>query len=848
MKPDSAKDIVEHARDQARAANCGQLPDALDGLPADAFPGFHVVRRIKRGGQGVVYAGIEQTTGKRVAIKVLRWGPFRGRAEQLRFDREIQILARLEHPHIVTIHSSGLATGHPYYVMDYVAGRTLEEYLDEENKSIDALLALFLKICDAVHAAHVQGIVHRDLKPGNIRIDEHGEPRVLDFGLAKPLTDDVVRDPEATETGQFVGSLPWAAPEQLAVEKGPADLRTDVYGLGLILYTMLTNTLPFEPASNLRDVMDDILQRDPAPLRALNPRVDAELATIVSTCLHKEPSRRYQIAGELARDIERYRAGLPIAAKRDSTGYLLAKTIRRHRAVAGLLALLVLLSTGYGLTISLLYHSAQAAEKLASQRAADAREKYMLARGALEFVVNQVSQNLVGGPKSHAVRRAILESALPKLATLAEQHGDDPLLRSDLMRTHYLLGSIALDLGRSDLALPHLQAALDLRQTLQTEQPPTPDERADLSINHVLVGDALHQSGDKVNYVNRYREALVIDEQLAADYPDNAHYLDNLAWSYDRLGAYESRAGNWDEAERLHRLQLDLMERATSLEPENWTRLHGLAQACFRVGLCVSRRYEWATVVELSERAVAAGRRGLALNSDVTQNICQHVRQLCWRGGLLGNSAPRVDRENLYFEAEKWSGLLVELEPDVPRHRILRATVLTWLTSSPAVADDPWQIERLLLEALEAVDAALAQTKPTIEVCWKQADIYQKLSVALENQHRADEAAECRQQALAMAEEAHVLGGERRLRCLCRARVYASDPGADPSEVQYVLDTAKLALLGSDHNVINDYLELGLAYRKIGALGSALEMLDKAEELASEQNRPLSGSVIQELR
>ncbi len=318
-----ARRLVEYARVQSERTLQAKLASTPRELPEDLFPGYRIVANVSGGGQGRVYEAIDESTQRRVAIKVLRSGPFAGEAEHGRFEREIQILAQLQHPNIVTIHSSGTVALEPYFVMDFIEGQALDKYVAGNHLSIERILALFLRICEAVNAAHLRGIVHRDLKPGNIRIDNHGDPHVLDFGLAKTVPDPGVGragSSDATLDGPFVGSLPWAAPEQVMNAPDSIDLRTDVYGLGMLLYFMLTQSFPYEPRTSNCDMTDSILRSEPTPPRSLRPEIDDELSTIVLMCLQKEPDRRYQIAGELARDIERYSAGEPIEAKRDSAG------------------------------------------------------------------------------------------------------------------------------------------------------------------------------------------------------------------------------------------------------------------------------------------------------------------------------------------------------------------------------------------------------------------------------------------------------------------------------------------------------------------------------------------------
>ncbi|HWL94811.1 MAG TPA: serine/threonine-protein kinase [Phycisphaerae bacterium] len=340
---DSDSQLVEFAwqqiasipREDAGSSDAATAAFNRHSLSPDSFMGYRLVREIHRGGQGVVFEAIQESTDRVVAIKVLRQGPFADRTELTRFEREIHVLSRLNHPNIVTIHDCSLSAGHSFLVMDYVRGRGLDQYLVDADHSREESLQLFMKICDAVHAAHLRGIIHRDLKPGNIRIDEAGEPHVLDFGLAK-LTGANADDssPQTmTLTGQFVGSMPWASPEQVTGQTNEIDLRTDVYSLGVILYQLLTGAFPYPVTGKARDVQDRIVNAPPmrpSSVRSVTGRIDGDLDTIVLKCLAKQPDRRYQSAGELAQDLRHFLAGEPIEAKRDSFVYVLRKQISRH--------------------------------------------------------------------------------------------------------------------------------------------------------------------------------------------------------------------------------------------------------------------------------------------------------------------------------------------------------------------------------------------------------------------------------------------------------------------------------------------------------------------------------------
>lgn len=299
---------------------------------AAGIPGYTVVRELHRGGQGVVYLARQEGTGRQVAIKLMREGSLARQSERIRFEREIQVLAQLDNPNIVTIHDSGVAGGCGYYVMDYIVGRKLDEYVQRNELPIDDILRLTGKICRAINAAHLRGVIHRDLKPGNIRVTPEGEPHILDFGLAKleSIDGQVSAAPtQMTVTGQFIGSLPWSSPEQARGDAEKIDVRTDVYALGVILYQLLTGRFPYEIVGAMPEVVSRIVNETPSRPSVHNPEVSASLDTITLKALAKSREQRYQTPGDMARDIDRLLAGEPIEAKRDTFGSL-SRQLMRH--------------------------------------------------------------------------------------------------------------------------------------------------------------------------------------------------------------------------------------------------------------------------------------------------------------------------------------------------------------------------------------------------------------------------------------------------------------------------------------------------------------------------------------
>ncbi|MGE3806318.1 MAG: serine/threonine-protein kinase [Gemmataceae bacterium] len=308
----------------------------LSGVPE--IPGYEILAELGRGGMGVVYRAVQKSTRRQVALKVLLHGRHASPRQRLRFEREIDLAASLRHPNIVTLYESGTAAdGLNYFAMELVPGCSLGEHLATRPPR-DELLALFRKICSAVNYAHQRGIMHRDLKPGNIRIDEEGEPHILDFGLAKSAaaSDD---DDGLTATGEFVGTIAYASPEQAAGAAEQIDLRTDVYALGVILYELLTGALPVPPgplAAMLRAILEGE-PLSPSAQRRLQPGgypTDEYLDAVVLKALARARQDRYQTAGELAADIENYLAGKPIQARPPGVASLIWAWMRQNVGTA----------------------------------------------------------------------------------------------------------------------------------------------------------------------------------------------------------------------------------------------------------------------------------------------------------------------------------------------------------------------------------------------------------------------------------------------------------------------------------------------------------------------------------
>lgn len=306
----------------------GALELMRDGSPraGERVGDYELLAEISRGGMGVVYKARHRTMGRTVALKTLR-GDFQSQPDLVqRFFREVRATARLNHPNIVPIYEVGEHQGQPYYTMAFVSGGSLAKHKDKFAADPKSALALVEKIARAVQHAHEQGILHRDLKPGNILLDEHGEPLVTDFGLAKFRDEAEV---ELTQSGAVLGTPAYMAPEQAAgrtKEIGPA---ADVWALGVLLYELLAGRRPFVGEST-EEIRRTILTREPESLRMQRRSISRDMETIALKCLEKEPGRRYESAGAIAEDLSRCGRGEPIHARPASSVRRVLLSVRRH--------------------------------------------------------------------------------------------------------------------------------------------------------------------------------------------------------------------------------------------------------------------------------------------------------------------------------------------------------------------------------------------------------------------------------------------------------------------------------------------------------------------------------------
>jgi serine/threonine protein kinase/tetratricopeptide (TPR) repeat protein len=641
------------------------LPTLLDdAAPSDRRAGpYRLLRKLGEGGMGVVWLA-ERSDGsyeQHVAVKLLKRG-MDTHAILRRFLQERRILARLHHAHIVRLVDGGMsADGRPFYVMDYVDGETITHYAIRLRLDVAARVVLLAKVAEAVAYAHTQLVVHRDLKPSNVLVGVDGEPRVLDFGIAKLIEES--GEQTRTGTGLRVLSPAYAAPEQVLGEAiGTA---TDVYALGLMLCELLVGQLPQRrrastPAQFAQDVAQETVERvstlaahlSPLQLEelygasvtpaALARRIAGDIDVIVATALQREPTRRYPTAAAFADDLHRWLDRRPIGARADSGAYRLAKFVRRHR-VGVAASVLIAASLVGGLGIALW----QARVARAEAQRADAervRAEHQLARTerVKDFMLTLFhEQDPVSRAKAQA--RSAPELIRDGIAQIDASFASDPDLRAELLRD---LGEIQVSLDDRKGGQATLQRAWELQVKLSGADSAASAEAL------AAYGDALY-SVDAARAISMLRDAVAhLRGTLGADDPKTAHAESSLA-------IVEMIQGHSEEAERLVQHALAVYRAAYGAHASE------LVPLLASLGKVQQERAEHA-------QSLASYGEALKITSD-TQGA-EHVRMATLRSSM--GDVLRTQRNYPEALTQYETALRIERAQLPPGHMLIGGTLL----------------------------------------------------------------------------------------------------------------------------------------------------------------------------
>jgi tetratricopeptide (TPR) repeat protein/predicted Ser/Thr protein kinase len=501
----------------------GALEEAGEAGSALASTGrFRIVRLLGEGGMGTVYLAEQERPRRTVALKVMRAGLSAATSLRRRFELEAEVLGRLEHPGIARIYDAGTAevttksgtATVPYFAMEYVDGLPLVDYVRQAKLGTRARMELVAKIAEAVGVAHRRGIVHRDIKPANVLVDRTGQPKVLDFGVARATDSDLAATTVQTDVGQLVGTLAYMSPEQISGDSAKINPSTDVYALGALAYELLAGR-PLVDAKKrtVAEIARQIQESDAPTLSSVDKVFRGDLDTIVAKALEKEQSRRYADADALASDIRRYLADEPIVARPATTLYQLGKFARRNRVlVGGICATFVVLVLGLvGTSVGVVQAMRERDAAITAQKRAD--ERFQDLHKLANTFIYDVHDSIVTLAGSAEARKKIVTTALQYLDRLASEAQDDVKLMNDLSEAYIKVGQAQgygsrANLGDTAGAIESFRKAESLRRRM-LEVAPTDEHRTSLS-------RVRNQFGILAFNDKRYDEALAIfDEALA---------------------------------------------------------------------------------------------------------------------------------------------------------------------------------------------------------------------------------------------------------------------------------------------------------------------------------------------
>lgn len=575
---------------------------------------YKITEEIGRGGMGIVFEAVREREdfSQTVALKILKRG-MDSDAMLRRFRHERRILASLEHPNIARLLDGGMtADGLPFFAMEFVEGKPLDDYCNEKDLNITERLRLFLQVCAAVSFAHSQLVVHRDLKPTNIFVTENGDVKLLDFGIAKILSPDGdAQNQTVTSLGMMTPAF--ASPEQIRGET--VSTASDIYSLGLILFELLTGTQAYSFSNNRPDEIAKIIceSEPPRPSSVISQQfsvstkntkqneirtTDAKLKTrnskllkgdldnIILKALRKEPLRRYASVEQFSNDVKRHLDGLPVIARPDTFSYRFEKFVSRNR-LSVVLGFLIFLSFVGGIAAtSWQAYRAEQQKKLAEKRFAEVRE---LANNAVFKYYDQI-KDLQGAT---AARETLLKDAAVYLDRLAVDSQNDLALQKDLSNAYFRLGDILgapyenANTGSTTAALENYLKAQNITEQLLSQTPEDWEMIGKLRAIHTKTGEIYQRMGKTEETKNHFRAAVELSEKIAAHEPESPKQLSALGQSFILYGETLPLGINENESVGISSKGFQYLEKALQIAPEDSPSIQRSNMAHIRVGLQV---------------------------------------------------------------------------------------------------------------------------------------------------------------------------------------------------------------------------------------------------------------------
>jgi serine/threonine protein kinase/tetratricopeptide (TPR) repeat protein len=688
--------------------------------PGTLIGPYKLLQQIGEGGFGIVFLAEQlQPVRRRVAVKVIRPG-MDTRQVIARFEAERQALAVMDHANIARVLDAGATeSGRPYFVMELVRGIAITDYCDENSLSVRERLELFATVCQAIQHAHTKGIIHRDIKPTNVLItrqDGQAVVKVIDFGVAKAMGQQLTEKTLFTEFAQMIGTPLYMSPEQAELSSIDIDTRSDIYSLGVLLYELLTGSTPVSMEQLKHAAFDEIRRiiredeppkpstristlglaavttsarrrSDPGRLRQI---LRGELDWIVMKAVDKDRARRYETASAFAMDILRHLADEPVQACPPSTAYQLKKFTRRYRAavLTGGATLLLLVAGIAGTTYGLIWaehrrgeaEDARAAEaeqrqiadfqkKKAEQAQADTLADY---RASTDEAIEQ----LIGskpdlGPKE----RSYLERALKRWQAFAVRVGDDERGQAIRAEGHFRVASLWQRLGHPEEARTEFESCRDLQTRLAAAFPSVPQYQQSLAATHHSLGSLLKDLSHRDAARVEYERARDLRQKLFADFPTVPEYRHELTTTQHSLGKLLAELGQRDAARIEYEAARDLQMKLVIECPAVPQYRQELARTHSSLGLLLqtlgqgdAARAEFEAAHELNQELVA----DFPVVPQYQIDLAESHHDLA---GLQANRGERDAARLQYETARDRQQKLVSAFPAVPHYQHELATI-----------------------------------------------------------------------------------------------------------------------------------------------------------------------------
>lgn len=578
--------LQEMANDAKLGPNFGAVGAALSfGTPLqqDFQLGDFVLHEvIGQGGMGIVYRATQKSLHRTVALKVLPMVKALTQSQMLRFQREAELAASLQHPNIIPVYAFGSEVGLHYYAMQRIEGYSLDRWLvgvDEQSRrsggaavvceeeattkgsrcfalpSWREVIQFAVQAADGLHAAHEAGIVHRDIKPSNLLVNHEGKLWIADFGLARMNNDSSL-----TRSGDLVGTMRYMSPEQSRGNSATVDGRSDIYSLGATLYELLAGRPAFD-SNDTVDLLRSISQDEPSSLRKYRCDLPKSLDAVLRKAMSKKRDARYETAAAFRDDLQRVLDGKPTDAKMPSYLDRGQQFVVRHRKGAAVAAVaMLMLVLGLGINSTRL----QLSTTIAEENAKKAKQNEIIARDAVERLGRQVAEDLATIPGAHSIRRKLLDDTLKYYEGLLKVADDKQALDDELAKTFAMIGALRMELGNSDMAIPALQDAVRLYRANLDKEPADHDSQLQLaiSLNNLALAHAV--SGQWRKCQELYGQALAIETRVWEG--KDTKVAPELATTHNNLGLLLASQADKSDAVVHFKKGIEILKNSSSHE------------------------------------------------------------------------------------------------------------------------------------------------------------------------------------------------------------------------------------------------------------------------------------------